>query len=143
LVSTILFICTSCARNPISLYPCCLLIRRSSYLTWPFDYILVKVIHNNLIRWERHATASEDHLALAGEPVWRQHSRPRLHRRLTLKSPSGTPGMGVTTRVTMRVVITTALMVALSLASEPEPLPLSGTLTGTLLWSSTSIMGLT
>jgi hypothetical protein len=42
----------------------------------PFDYILVKVLYYSLIRWERHATASQDHLALAGELVWRQHSRP-------------------------------------------------------------------
>jgi hypothetical protein len=32
-----------------------------------------------LIRWERHATTSQDHLTLASELVWRQHSRPRLH----------------------------------------------------------------
>jgi hypothetical protein len=31
----------------------------------------------------------------------------------------------------------------LSLATEPEPPPLLGTLTGTLLWSSMSVMGLT
>jgi hypothetical protein len=30
----------------------------SGYLTRPFDYILVKVLHCNLIGWERHATAS-------------------------------------------------------------------------------------
>jgi hypothetical protein len=82
---------------------------------------------------KRHATTSQDHLALAGELIWRQHSRPRLHRRLTLRSPSETLGMGVATQVTMRVVVTTPLMVTLSLASEPEPLPLSGTMTGTLL----------
>jgi hypothetical protein len=35
------------------------------------------------------------------------------------------------------------LMVTLSLATEPEPPPLLGTLTGTLLWSSMSVMGLT
>jgi hypothetical protein len=51
--------------------------------------------------------------------------------------------MGVATRVTMRVVVTTPLTATLSLASEPEPLPLSGTLTGMLLWSSMSVMGLT
>jgi hypothetical protein len=53
-------------------------------LTRPFDYILVKVLHYNLIGWERHATASEDHLALTCELIWRQHSRPRLQHRLTL-----------------------------------------------------------
>jgi hypothetical protein len=78
-----------------------------------------------------------------GELAWRQHSRPRLHHRLTLRSPSGTLGMGVATRVTMRVVVITPLKVTLSLASEPELPPLPGTLTGMLLWSSTSLMGLT
>jgi hypothetical protein len=67
------------------------------------------------------------------ELVWRQHSRPRLHHRLTLRRPSGTLGMGVATQVTMRVIITTPLTVTLSLASEPEPPPLLGTLTGTPL----------
>jgi hypothetical protein len=51
--------------------------------------------------------------------------------------------MGVATRVTMRVVVATPLMVTPSLASEPEPPPLPGTLTGMLLWSGTSVMGLT
>jgi hypothetical protein len=51
--------------------------------------------------------------------------------------------MGVATRVTMRVVVTTPLTVTLSLASELEPPPLLGTLTGTLYWSGTSDMGLT
>jgi hypothetical protein len=89
-----------------------------------------------------HATASQDHLTLAGELIWRQHSRPRLYYRLTLRSPSGTLGMGVATGVTMRVVVTTPFMVTLSLASELEPLPLPGTLTGMLIWSGTSVMGL-
>jgi hypothetical protein len=120
-----------------------MVIRRSGYLTRPFNYILVKVLHNSLIGWERYATASQDRLSLTGELVWRQHSRPRLHRRLTLRSPSGTLGMGVATRVTMRVVVTTPLTVTLSLASEPDPPPLSGTLTDTLLWRGTLVMGLT
>jgi hypothetical protein len=77
------------------------------------------------------------------EHAWRQHSRPRLHRRLTLRSPSGTLGMGVTTQVTMRVVVITPLKDTPSLAYEPEPPPLSGTLTGMLIWSGTSVMGLT
>jgi hypothetical protein len=51
--------------------------------------------------------------------------------------------MGVATQVTMRVVVITPLKVTLSLASEPEPTPLLGTLTGMLLWSGTSVMGLT
>jgi hypothetical protein len=59
----------------IILYPCCMVVRRSSYLTWPFDYILVNVLHYSLIGWERCTTASHDHLALGGELVWRQHSR--------------------------------------------------------------------
>jgi hypothetical protein len=58
LVLTILFTCTSCARNLIILYPYYMVIRRSDYLTRLFDYILVKVLHCNLIRWERHTTAS-------------------------------------------------------------------------------------
>jgi hypothetical protein len=102
----------------------------------------VKVLRYSLIGWERHAIALHDHLALIGELVWRQHNRPRLHHRLTLRSPSGTLGMGVATRVTMRVVVTTPLMVTLSLAFKLESPPLTGTLTGTLLWSSTSVMGL-
>jgi hypothetical protein len=75
--------------------------------------------------------------------TWRQHSGPRLHRRLTLRSPSGTLGMGVATQGTLRVVVTTPLTVTLGLASEPKPLPLLGTLTGTLIWGGTSIIGLT
>jgi hypothetical protein len=134
---------TSSARNSIILYPCCMVVRRSGYLTRPFDYILVKVLHCSLIGWERQTTASQDHLALTGELVWRQHSRPRLHRRLTLRSPSGTLGMGLATRVTMRVVVTIPLTVTPSLASKPEPLPLPGTLTGMVLWNGTSVTGLT
>jgi hypothetical protein len=76
LVLTILFTRTSCVKNPIILYPCCMVIRQSGYLTWHFNYILVKVLHCNLIGWERHITASQDRLTLAGELVWRQHSRP-------------------------------------------------------------------
>jgi hypothetical protein len=89
----------------------------------------------------RHTTASHDRIALTSELVWRQHSRLRLHRSLTLRSPSGTLGMGVATRVTMIVVVTTPLTVTPSLASESEPPPLPGTLTGTLLWSDTLVMG--
>jgi hypothetical protein len=103
----------------------------------------VKVLHCSLIKWERHATASQDHLALTGELTWRQHSKPRLHRWLSLRSPSGTLGMGVATRVTMRVVVITPMKVTLSLASELEPLPLPGTLTSMLLWSGTLVMGFT
>jgi hypothetical protein len=43
----------------------------------------------------------------------------------------------------MRVVVTTPLTVTLSLAFEPEPPPLPDTLTSMLLWSGTSVMGLT
>jgi hypothetical protein len=93
----------------------------------------VKDLHCSLIGWERRAIASQDHLALAGKLAWRQHSRPRLYRRLTLWSPSGTLGMGVATWVTIRVVVITPLKGTLSLASELEPLPLPGTLTGMLL----------
>jgi hypothetical protein len=96
-----------------------------------------------LIGWERRTTAWQDHLALAGELVWRQHGIPRLHRRLTLRSPSGTLSMGLATRVTMWVVVTLPLTVTPSLAAELEPLPLPGTLTGTLLWSGMSVMRLT
>jgi hypothetical protein len=142
-VLTILFTCTSCARNPIIFYLCYMVTRRSGYLTQAFDCTLVKVLHYSLIRWESHATASQDHLALMGELAWRQHSRPRLHRRRTLRSHSGTLGTGVATRVTMRVVVTTPLTIKQSLANEPEPPPLPGSLSGTFLWSSTSVMGLT
>jgi hypothetical protein len=45
--------------------------------------------------------------------------------------------MGVATRVSMRVVVTTPLTATLSLTSEPEPPPLPGTLTGMTLWSGT------
>jgi hypothetical protein len=130
-------------RNPIILYLCCMVARRSGYLTWAFDCTLVKVLHCSLISWERHATASQDHLTLARELTWRQHSRPWLHHRLTLRSPSGTLGMGVVTQVTMRVVVITPLKVTPSQASKPKPLPLPGTLAGMLLWSGTSVMGLT
>jgi hypothetical protein len=143
LVLTILFTCTSCVRNLIILYLCCMVARRSSYLTWAFDCILVKVLHYSLIGWERRATASQDHLTLVGELIWSQHSKPQVHRRLTLRSPSGTLGMGVATRVTIRVVVSTPLTTTSSLASEPEPPPMLGTLTGTLLSSGMSVMGLT
>jgi hypothetical protein len=103
----------------------------------------VKVLHCSLIRWERRATASQDHLALAGQLIWRQHSIPRLHHRLTLRTPSGTLGMWVATLVTKRVVVTTPLMVTPSLDSEPKPSPLPGTMTGTLVWSGTLVMGFT
>jgi hypothetical protein len=103
----------------------------------------MKVLHCSLIRWERRAIASQDHLTLVGELTWRQHSRPRLHRRLTLMSPNETLGMGVATRVIMRVVVITPLKVTPSLASEPEPPPLPGALIDTLLWSGTPVMGLT
>jgi hypothetical protein len=117
--------------------------RWSGYLTLAFDCTLVKVLHCSLIRWERRATTSQDHHTLVGELVWRQHSRPWLHRRLTLRSPSGTLGMRVATRVTIRVVVTTPLMITPCLASEPEPPPLPSTLTSMLLWSGMSVMGLT
>jgi hypothetical protein len=142
LVLTILFTCTSYARNPIILYLCYMVTRRSGYLTQAFDCTLVKVLHCSLIRWERHAIAFQDHLILTVELAWRQHNRPRLHHRLTPRSPSGTLGMGVATHVTMRVAVITPLKVTPSRASEPEPPPMPGTLTGTLLWSGTSVMGL-
>jgi hypothetical protein len=102
----------------------------------------VEVLHYSLIRWERRATASQDHLALLGELIWRQHNRSRLHHRLTLRSPSGTLGMGLATQVTMRMVVTIPLTVTLSLPSESEPPPLPGTLTAMLLWSGTSVVRL-
>jgi hypothetical protein len=78
-----------------------------------------------------------------GELAWRQHSRPRLHHWLTLRSASGTLGMGVATQVTIRVVVITPLNGTLSLAFELESPPLPGTLTGVLLWTDTSVMALT
>jgi hypothetical protein len=130
-------------EEPDHFYLCCMVVRRSSYLTWASDSTLVKVLHCSLIRWERRTTASQDHLAHKEKLIWRQHSSLWLHHRLTLRSPSGTLGMGVATRFTMRVVVTTPLTVTLSLASKPEPLPLSGTLTGMPHWGGTSVMGLT
>jgi hypothetical protein len=41
-----------------------------------FDCTLVKVLHYSLIGWERRTTASQDHLALTGKLIWRQHCRP-------------------------------------------------------------------
>jgi hypothetical protein len=117
--------------------------RRSSYLTWDFECTHVKVLHCRLIRWDRRTTALQDHLALVRKLVWRPHSRPRLHCRLTRRIPIGTLGMRLATRVTMRVVVTTSLMVTPRVASELEPLPLPGTLTSTPIWSSTLVMGLT
>jgi hypothetical protein len=90
-------------EEPDHSYLCCMVTRRSSYLTRAFDWTLLKALHYSLIGWERHTTALQDHLPLAGKLVWRQHSRPRLHHRLTLRSPSGTLGVGVATQVTMRV----------------------------------------
>jgi hypothetical protein len=68
-VLTILVTRTSCVRNPIILYPCCMVVRQSSYLTRPFEYILMKVLHYSLIGWERHATASQDRLAPTSELI--------------------------------------------------------------------------
>jgi hypothetical protein len=62
-------------RNPIILYPCCMVARRSGYLTRAFDCTLVKFLHCTLIRWERRAIASQDRLAPTSELIWRQHSR--------------------------------------------------------------------
>jgi hypothetical protein len=67
----ILFTRTSCMRNLIILYLCCTVARRSGYLTRAFDCTLVKVLHCSLIKWERCATASPDHLALVVKLVWR------------------------------------------------------------------------
>jgi hypothetical protein len=58
------------------------------------------------------------------------------------QEPQWDTGFGVSTRVKMRVVVITPLTVTLSLASKPKPPPLPGTLTGTLLWRDTSVMGL-
>jgi hypothetical protein len=65
-------------EKPIILYLCCMVARRSGYLTRSFDYTLVKVLRYNLIGWERRATASQDHLALMGELAWRHHNTPRF-----------------------------------------------------------------
>jgi hypothetical protein len=140
---TILFTRTSCVRNPI-IFLSMLYGRKVIQLPNPgLRLYSCESLTLNLIRWEMCATTSQDHLAHTDELAWRQHSRPRLHRRLTLRSPSGTLGMGVATWVTLRVLVTTPLTFTSSLASEPEPSPLLGTLTGTLLWSSTLVMGLT
>jgi hypothetical protein len=49
------------------------------------------------------------------------------------QEPQWTLGIGVATRVTMRVVVTTPLTVTPSQASESDPPPLPGTPTSTLL----------
>jgi hypothetical protein len=54
----ILFMLTNCERNLIILYLCCMVVRRTDYLTRHFNYILVKVLHCSLIRSERCTTAS-------------------------------------------------------------------------------------
>jgi hypothetical protein len=80
LALTILFTRTTCVRNPIILYLCYMVARRSGYLTQAFDCTLVKVSHYSFIRWERRATASQDHLTLTGELAWRQHmTMPQAH----------------------------------------------------------------
>jgi hypothetical protein len=58
------------------------------------------------------------------------------------QEPSGRLGMGLATRVIMRVVVTIPLTVTPSLASKPEPLPLPRTQASTLPFSGTSVMGL-
>jgi hypothetical protein len=87
--------------------------------------------------------------SFAGPP--RTHGRARMEAaQQTMTTPQahpqepqcGTLGMGVATRIIMRVVVITPLKGTSSLASEPKPLPLPGTLIGTVLWSGTSVMGL-
>jgi hypothetical protein len=53
-----------------------------------------------------------------GRARMEEAQQPRLHCKLTLRSPSGTLGTGVATRVTMRVVVATPLTVTPSLASK-------------------------
>jgi hypothetical protein len=62
------FMHTSCMRNSIILYLCCMVARRSGYLTRAFDCTIVKVLHYSLIGWERRATASQDHLTPQAHP---------------------------------------------------------------------------
>jgi hypothetical protein len=92
-----------------------------------------------------------------GEACYSFIGPPRTHGRAhmeaaqqTMTTPQTHPqepqwdiGMGVATQITLRVVVTTPLTIISSLASEPEPPPLPGTLTGTLLWSGTPVMWLT
>jgi hypothetical protein len=49
LVLTILFMRTSWVRKLIILYLCCMVTRRSGYLTRAFDCTLMKVLHYSLI----------------------------------------------------------------------------------------------
>jgi hypothetical protein len=58
-------------KEPDILYLCCMVTRRSGYLTQAFDCTPMKVIHCSLIRLERRTTTSQDHLALTGELTWR------------------------------------------------------------------------
>jgi hypothetical protein len=76
-----------------------------------------------------------------GELVWRQHNRPRLHHRLT--EPQWDTGYGGGYSGHHEGGSYYPLTVTPSLASELEPPPLPGTLTGTPLWSTMSVMGLT
>jgi hypothetical protein len=101
-------------RNPIILYLCCMVTMQSGYLTRAFNYTLIRVLHCSLIGWERRAIASQDHLALVGELAWRW----------LLGLPWG-------------------WLLPPHSYPEPEPSPLPGTLTSTLLWSGTFVMGLT
>jgi hypothetical protein len=84
-----------------------------------------------------------------GPPCTRRRARMEVAQQTTAtpqahpQEPNGTLGMGLATRVTIRVVVTIPLTVTKSLASEPEPTPLPSTLTGLLLWSTTSVMVLT
>jgi hypothetical protein len=75
-----------------------------------------------------HGASTTDHDYTTGSP---------------LGAPVGHWVWGVATQVTMRMVVITPLKVTLSLVSEPKPPPLSGALIGKLLWSDTSVMGLT
>jgi hypothetical protein len=79
-------------------------------------------------------------------PLWRQRSMSpsAIESLLTLVSTMWTYLRGfIWTKSFPPSFRPTTLTVTPSLASELEPLPLPGTSTGTLLWSGTSVMGLT
>jgi hypothetical protein len=84
----------------------------------------------------------EGHHSFTGPP--RTHGRARMKAaQQTTTTPQAHPQEPpVATRVTMRVVVITPLTITPSIASKMEPPPLLRTLTGTLLWSGTSVMGL-
>jgi hypothetical protein len=89
----------------------------------------------------------EVHHSFTGPPRTRARMEAAQHTTTTShahpQEPQWDNGYGVDYLGHHEVVVTIPLTVTPSLASELEPLPLPRTLTGTLLWSGTSVVGLT